>query len=208
MGLDTVPYEKIVSTATSISSQGQELSRNMKDAWTAIENMHSQWDGDRWSSISASFNEVESSVNKLLEYITEAFSKELGSIGSAYSEWDTGSKKEASILSAEKVQQLSSGMKGEGRLTFDLETITSLHEQATTSFNTCSEICNNITETFNSLEEWTGETAEGYKGKIASANAKVQADLDKLRDDFDKAMQQTTSQYEQIQTQINSKKSE
>lgn len=208
MGLDTVPYDKIVSTATKISEKGKILSTHMKSAWTTVNSMHGQWDGDRWNSIATAFNDVEQSINKLLKYITESFSKELESIGTAYSTWDTGSSKDATISTAETVQQLDTGTKGEGRLTFDLETITSLRQQANTSFNACSDDCNDITSIFTGLSGWTGSTADEYKAKVNSMNAKVQADLDKLRDDFDKAMQQTISSYEKIKTQIDSKKSD
>ncbi len=206
MGTDNVPYEKIVNTATAISKLGEDLSVNMQTAWKSIDSMHGQWDGDRWTAMATSFNDAQESVNKFLKYVAEEFSKELGSIGSAYTMFDTGSTKEATISSAKTVQQITTGMKGEGKLKFDADTISSLHTEAMNSLKQCSELCQNITKTFGELSDWTGETGEGYRGKINSANEKAQSDLDKLKDDFDKAMTETLSQYNEIKSQIDSKK--
>ena len=206
MGLDKIPYEKMISTATNISSLGQDLSKSLQEAWRIIESMHGQWDGDRWNDVAKAFNDVETSVNELSKYVTEAFSKELGSIGTAFTAWDTGATKEATISTAVKVQTLTATAKGTGKLTFDLDTIKSLHTNANKTFSNSSEIVKGVANTFNGLSEWTGDTAEGYKGKINTANNKIQKNIDDLRTEFDKAMQEALAQYEKIQTQINSKK--
>ena len=110
-------YEEFPAHANQMRIFAQELNRELINAYTSIQNMHSSWYGKRYNALVKEFNNMVPEINELLELVVGELPNAVETIGNNYSQTDQGSKVTGAVkTSPKKVSTLA--MPGDAGMRF------------------------------------------------------------------------------------------
>jgi uncharacterized protein YukE len=197
-----VDYRSFPSAVSSIRSHASDLNSDFKSVFSKIENMHSEWQGDRYASLCTKFNGIVPEVNDILELVVTEIPFTLESIANNYEAADTETTAAvAKSESPDKVNELTIPNKEP------------LYVEATSIENVRSSVSDCLDEAQNRITSiegivdgllWEGKAADNCKSKLKTLKNSLIKSFEELKVDFESLMKTAVEEFNKAE-EANSK---
>ena len=163
--ISTVDYEAIPGKASQIRSLGQDVNKELTNAYTSITEMHSNWYGVRYNALVEAFNNLIPQLNDLLQVAVGDLPFVLETVANNYAQADRGSGVVGANNTA-PTQIANIPISKDVGMRFLTSAVEATQNTVVNNFNTAVEQMNQIESVSNSMV-WESEAAEAYKAKFA-----------------------------------------
>lgn len=187
--ISTVDYEAIPGKASQIRSLGQDVNKELTNAYTSITEMHSNWYGVRYNSLVEAFNNLIPQLNDLLQVAVGDLPFVLETVANNYAQADRGSGVVGANNTA-PTQIANIPISKDVGMRFLTSAVEATQNTVVNNFNTAVEQMNQIESVSNSMV-WESEAAEAYKAKFAKLKNEIVSSFDNIKSQFTTLMNQT-----------------
>ncbi len=187
--ITNVDYEAMPSQANQMRTYGQELNKELTNAYTSIQNMHSVWYGKRYNALVKEFNQLVPEINELLELIVGEIPFALETIANNYSQADKGSKVTGAAKTAPK-KVVNLAMPGDVGMKFITSEVTAVKTRVSTNFKNAVNKMNVIESAYNKIQ-WKSEASEAFRVKFLKLKKNIIQAFNNIESSFSTLMQQT-----------------
>lgn len=186
--IEYVDYEAIPAQATAMRTEGQNLNKEITNAYKSIADMHTNWYGKRYNELVKAFNNMRSQINDLLDLVVGDIPYTLEKVANNYSQSDKGSNvTSAKKTSPTKIAELT--VSNDVGMKFITSQVQSTQNSVSKNFQKAKSKMESIESTYNKIE-WTSEAATAFKTKFKALKTNIIKSFEDIDKQFKNLMQQ------------------
>ncbi len=178
-------YQGIARAAIQIQIHGLSMNTQVSNAYNAIDNLRSSWQGKRYDDLIKLFNDVAVDINNMLQVAIVDIPTAMSTAAQNYAKVEGESVSIANNGTVNKVQTLTATNAAD---------IKYLGDAAETARNTIvkyfteiKDIMQNINQALNSVS-WEGSAAESFKNTINTLSGRISSNFDTINVQFTELM--------------------
>lgn len=186
--ISSVNYKDIPSKTKKMRTEGQNLNKEISNAYTSIGNMSKNWYGKRYNTLVESFNKMIPSLNEMLKLVLSDIPDTLDTVASNYAKADGDTISKSSTISPKKISNVSkSNATGMRFIESDVKTtklnVEKNFKNAITSMDTIQKIYNSI--------DWKSDAASAFDNKFKTLKNNITTSFEDIKKQFNELMTQT-----------------
>ena len=196
--IESVDYKSIPRDAKAMRTKGQELNKEIADAYKSVKELHTDWYGKRYNDLVKEFNKLIPQLNDMLTLVVKEIPSTLETIANNYSQADEGAKvTTVDTTGPSKIETLIApndvGMK------FITERVETAKNKISTNFTNAKSKMGEIETQFGKVK-WQSEAASAFKTKLSSLKNDITQAFDEINRAFGKLMNQTMTDIQSAET--------
>ena len=186
--IQTVDYERMPQQANEMREEAKILNKEMTVAYKGIDDMRKCWYGKRYNELVEAFNQMQPSINKMLELVVTAIPTTLETIANNYSQVDRGQNIVAiNDETPNKIENIAES--NEVGMRFLTAEVNEVKQKVSTNFTNAKELMDSI-ENIYSKVVWESEASESFKATFTSLKNEIVTSFENTNAQFKKLMEQ------------------
>ena len=182
----------VKTNLTNYANTYPEFHKALKKANDTFDSLNTYWTGDRYKKIMQSWNQVVPELNKQLKVLAES-SKVLNTILKNYTTADTNA---INVQAANVLTLTTCNVSNKQEINFDNAKLLSDLQTVSSAISAAKE-CDTKMSNYNNSAQWSGEGAiDTAKSDVKDALGKIYNSLSNLSSDVDKALKDTSTDFE------------
>lgn len=186
-----VDYQAIPKNAKQMRQYGQNLNKEMSNAYASINDMRVFWYGTRYNALVKKFNGIIPSVNEMIKLVVTDIPYTLEVVANNYSNADRGSNATTAQQTAiNKIVQIAESK--EVGMRFETAQVTDVQSKVNNNFKMALDYMNKFESEYNKVN-WESEASQAFKAKFTKLKKQITKSFEEIKADFSKLMEQTKS---------------
>lgn len=195
--IQTVDYERMPQQANEMREEAKILNKEMTVAYKGIDDMRKCWYGKRYNELVEAFNQMQPSINKMLELVVTAIPTTLETIANNYSQVDRGQNIVAiNDETPNKIENIAES--NEVGMRFLTAEVNEVKQKVSTNFTNAKELMDRI-ENIYSKVVWESEASEAFKSTFTSLKNEIVTSFENTNNTFKKLMEQAEQDTEKAE---------
>lgn len=185
-------YQGIARAATQIQILGLSMNTQISNAYNTVDNLRSQWQGNRYDELIKLFNETSTDINQMLEVAIVNIPTAMSTAAQNYARVEGESVAMADNGTVNKIQTLATTNAIE--IKYFGDSAETARNTVTSCFTEVKDIMQQINQALNSAS-WEGTAAEAFKARIQTLSGRISSNFDTINAQFIALMTQAAADY-------------